>query len=220
MRAAGHHVLYVSDNASSHQNKEYSNIKFLMLPPNFTSVMQPLDQGIIMSVKRRYKKKLAERYLVSVENNKDANVLLKQLDIVAATNMVHHAWKETPKSIIENCFRKAFFKHYSVDPEPVPEEEPVAPAPDVWNKVQRWMGDMQFDEFAAIEPEASTTEPLTDANIVDLVHTENDAPEQESDDEEEEMPPTKIIKNASEFLAIIDQTESILKEKWPSCRTC
>ena len=211
MRAAGRHVLYVCDNASSHQNKEYPNIKFLMLPPNSTSVIQPLDQGIIMSVKRRYKKKLAERYLVSVENNKDANALLKQLDIVAATNMVNNAWKETPSSIIENCFRKAGFKHFSVDPEPVPEEPPVAPAPDVWNKVQRWMGDMQFDEFAAMEPEAATTQPMTDEEIVDLVCTENDAQEQESEDEEEEMPPAKVIKNASEFLAIIDQQKAFLK---------
>ena len=124
MRAAGHHVLHACDNASRHQNKEYSNIKFLMLPPNSTSVIQPLDQVIIMSVKRRYKKKLAE----SVENNKDANALLKQLDIVAATNMVHNAWKETPSSIIQNCFRKAGFKHFSVDPEPVPEEPPHCPS--------------------------------------------------------------------------------------------
>ena len=62
-----------------------------MLSPNAISVVQPLDQGIIWSVKRRYKKKLAERYLVSVENNKDANTLLKQLDIVVATNMVANA---------------------------------------------------------------------------------------------------------------------------------
>ena len=169
-----------------------------MLPPHSTSVIQPLDQGIIMSVKRRYKK-LAERYLVSVENNKDANALLKQLDIVAATNMVHHAWKETPSSIIQNCFHKAGFKHFSVDPEPVPEEPPVAPAPEVWNKVQRWMGDMQFDEFAAMEPEAATTQMMTDEEIVDLVHTENDAQEQESEDEEEETPPVKSINNAMNF---------------------
>ena len=39
-----------------------------MLPPNATSIMQPLDQGIILSAKRRYKKKLAERYLACVEN--------------------------------------------------------------------------------------------------------------------------------------------------------
>ena len=69
----------------------YSLVKFLMLPPNATSVVQPLSQGIIRSVKRRYKNKLAERYLVSVENNKDANTLLKQLDIVVATNMVANA---------------------------------------------------------------------------------------------------------------------------------
>ena len=40
--------------------KSIPNVKFLMLPPNATSVVQPLDQGIIWSVKRRYKKKVAE----------------------------------------------------------------------------------------------------------------------------------------------------------------
>ena len=104
MRAAGHHVLYVCDNASSHQVKEYLHIKFLMLPPNSTSILQPLDQGIILSVKSRYKKKLVERYLMSVENNTNANALLKQLDIVAVTNMVHHSWNETTSMIIQNCF--------------------------------------------------------------------------------------------------------------------
>ena len=55
MRKAGHHVLYVCDNVSSHQVRECSHIKFLMLPPNATLIIQPLDQGIIHSVKRRYK---------------------------------------------------------------------------------------------------------------------------------------------------------------------
>ena len=73
MRLSNRHILYVCDNASSHQVREYSHIKFLMLPPNATLIMQPLDQGIILSAKRRYKKKLAERYLACVENNKDAN---------------------------------------------------------------------------------------------------------------------------------------------------
>ena len=141
-----------------------------MLPPNATLIEQPLDQGIIHSVKRRYKKKLAERYLVSVENNRDANTILKQLDIVAATNMVYNAWQESSSTIIQNCFHKAEFKHHTVDPDPAHEEPPVAlPAPDVWNKVQRWMGDVQFDDFAASEPEAPTTQPLTDEKIINLV---------------------------------------------------
>ena len=52
MRLSNRHILYVCDNASSHQVREYSHIKFLMLPPNATSIMQPLDQGIILSQQR------------------------------------------------------------------------------------------------------------------------------------------------------------------------
>ena len=65
---------------------------------------------------------------MSVENNKDENTLLKQLDIVVATNMVANAWKETNSTIIQNCFCKAGFKHHAVDPDPVPEEALVTPA--------------------------------------------------------------------------------------------
>ena len=147
-----------------------------MLPPNATSIMQPLDQGIILSAKRRYKKKLAERYLACFENNKDANSLLKALDIVQATNMIAASWRETSSTIIQNCFPKAGFKHNAVDLASKTEEDPLpAPAPDVWNRVQRWLGDLQFDEFVASKPEAATAQPMSDQDIVNIVLTENDA---------------------------------------------
>ena len=211
MRLSNHHILYVCDNASSHQVREYSHIKFLMLPPNATSIMQPLDQGINLSAKRRYKKKLAERYLACVENNKDANSLLKALDIVQATNMIAASWRETSSTIIQNCFRKAGFKHHAVDPAP-PEEEPLpALAPDVWNRVQRWLGDVQFDEFAASEPEAATAQPMSDQDIVHLVLTENDVQEKSDDESEEDIPSAGAIKTSFEFLAMIDQQKAFLK---------
>ena len=211
MRLSNRHILYVCDNASSHQVREYSHIKFLMLPPNATSIMQPLDQGIILSAKRRYKKKLAERYLACVENNKDANSLLKALDIVQATNMIAASWRETSSTIIQNCFRKAGFKHHAVDPVSEIQEDPLpAPAPDVWTRVQRWLGDVQFDEFVASEPEAAAAQPMSDQDIVDLVRTENDAQE-ESDDESEEEIPASAIKTSLEFLAMIDQQKAFLK---------
>ena len=211
MRLSNRHILYVCDNASSHQVREYSHIKFLMLPPNATSIMQPLDQGIILSAKRRYKKKLAERYLACVENNKDANSLLKALDIVQATNMIAASWRETSSTIIQNCFRKAGFKHHAVDPAPETEDPLPAPAPDVWNRVQRWLGDVQFDEFAANEPEAGTAQPMSDQDIVNIVLTENDAQEESDDESEEEIPSASAIKTSVEFLAMIDQQKAFLK---------
>ena len=212
MRLSNRHILYVCDNASSHQVRDYSHIKFLMLPPNATSIMQPLDQGIILSAKRRYKKKLAERYLVCVENNKDANSLLKALDIVQATNMIAASWRETSSSIIQNCFCKAGFKHHAVDPASEIQEDPLPTlAPDVWNRVQRWLGDVKFDEFAASEPEAGTAQPMSDQDIVNIVLTENDVQDESDDESEEEIPSASAIKTSVEFLAMIDQQKAFLK---------
>ena len=212
MRLSNCHILYVCDNASSHQVRDYSHIKFLMLPPNATSIMQPLDQGIILSAKRRYKKKLAERYLACVENNKDANSLLKALDIVQATNMIAASWRETSSTIIQNCFHKAGFKHHAVDPASEIQEDPLpAPAPDVWNRVQRWLGDVQFDEFAASEPEAGTAQPMSDQDIVNIVLTEKDVQDESDDESEEEIPSASAIKTSVEFLAMIDQQKAFLK---------
>ena len=56
------------------------------------------------------------------------------------------------------------------------------------------------------EPEAPTTQPMTDEEIVDLVHAENDAPQEESEGEEDKIPCAKLIKSTTEFLAIINQS--------------
>ena len=75
----------------------------------------------------------------------------------------------------------------------------------------KWLGDVQFDEFAASEPEASTAQPMSDQDIVDLVRTKND-PQDKSDDEcEEEIPSASAIKTSVEFLAMIDQQKAFLK---------
>ena len=137
--------------------------------------------------------------------------LLKQLDIVVATNMVVNAWKETNSTIIQNCFCKAGFKHHDDDPDPVPKEPPVAQALDVWNKVERWMGDVQFDDLVASEPEAPATQPMMDEEIINFVHTENDAPQEESENEEDERPHAKLIKSTNEFLTIINQQKAFMK---------
>ena len=43
--------------------------------------------------------KLAERYLTCIENNKDANSLLKALHIVQASNMTAASWREASLSL-------------------------------------------------------------------------------------------------------------------------
>ena len=126
--------------------------------------------------------------------------------------MIAASWRETSSTIIQNCFRKAGFKHHAVDPASEIQEDPLpTPAPDVWNRVQRWLGDVQFDEFAASEPEAGTAQPMSDQDIVNIVLTENDVQEESDDESEEEIPSASAIKTSVEFLAIIDQQKAFLK---------
>ena len=57
LRCSNHHILYVCDNT------RFQGVLSHQVPPatpHVTSIMQPLEQEIILSAKRRYKKELAE----------------------------------------------------------------------------------------------------------------------------------------------------------------
>ena len=48
------HLVLLIDNAPSHKQVKLDNVLILFLPPNTTSVLQPLDAGIIRSFKPKY----------------------------------------------------------------------------------------------------------------------------------------------------------------------
>lgn len=65
-------ILLVMDNCSSHPKHldeiKYKNLNILYLPPNTTSLYQPLDQGIIQSLKTRYKTMILRECMEIIEN--------------------------------------------------------------------------------------------------------------------------------------------------------
>lgn len=51
-------VLFFIDNCSSHKIENYSNISLILLPPNTTAILQPMDAGMIHSIKSRFRTKI------------------------------------------------------------------------------------------------------------------------------------------------------------------
>ena len=69
-------VLFV-DQASSHVLQDLSNIRIQFLPPNTTTKLQSMDQGVIRSLKCHYRSRLTERYLAGIAEGQSTQQLAK-----------------------------------------------------------------------------------------------------------------------------------------------
>ena len=70
-RAQSRKVALLIDNCPAHPEiKNLTNIKLIFLPPNTTSVLQPMDQGVTRSLKAHYQKKVVRLCIKEVESNK------------------------------------------------------------------------------------------------------------------------------------------------------
>ena len=76
-------------------------IDLIFLPP--TSVTQPMDQGVIQSLKAKYPAKVIRKYINAMESDKE----LPKITILDAVAMLKQSWCELPDITIINCFKKA-----------------------------------------------------------------------------------------------------------------
>ncbi|CAG8760436.1 17965_t:CDS:2, partial [Acaulospora morrowiae] len=98
-------------NASSHQLaeseiEELSNIKLYFLPPNTTSHLQPIDQGIISSFKVHYRKLLCEDRIRAFDEHHKLNIEIPKLNILNAINWTAQAWNSVTNDTIYHCWQK------------------------------------------------------------------------------------------------------------------
>ncbi|GFW63444.1 tigger transposable element-derived protein 1 [Trichonephila clavipes] len=79
-------VLLIVDNAASHPQLEHPNVQLVLLPPNTTSLIQPLDQGIFVTFKKYYIKTTYKFILNRLENECNFKCLLEKLWPTCMTN--------------------------------------------------------------------------------------------------------------------------------------
>lgn len=132
----GKKILALVDNFSGHKIENLSNIELMFLPENTTSVLQPLDLGVISSFKRKYKKYLSYYIFESYQSNKTiADDIVKRVNIFIATNWIVKAWANTSKECIVNCWKKSKLKKSETCTEIVLYDQ-ITPASTVKNAIQ------------------------------------------------------------------------------------
>ena len=97
-------VALIIDNCPAHPT--INNLKskeLIFLPPNTMSKLQPMDQGVIRSLKAYDKALSLQRLVVAIDKGKDLPVF----SIFAAMKMLDLARQNVKSSTIVNCFAKA-----------------------------------------------------------------------------------------------------------------
>ena len=105
-------ILLLLDNAPAHPSTETlqsadGKVTTMFLPPNTTSILQPMDQGVLEALKRQYKKNLLHHIIL--EN--DASSLsipdiLKQLSIRDAVYWSAQAWDDASPLSLAKSWKK------------------------------------------------------------------------------------------------------------------
>lgn len=104
-------VLLLLDNAPSHPSRESlqssdGKIKVMFLPPNTTSILQPMDQGVLEPCKRRYKRKLL-RHIILENDSEDKSVpdILKAITMKDVVYWLAAAWQEASNDSLRKAWR-------------------------------------------------------------------------------------------------------------------
>ncbi|XP_054722544.1 uncharacterized protein LOC129232425 [Uloborus diversus] len=149
---------YSPDNAD-----EADFVRAEYFPPNCTSVLQPLDQGIIRAVKARYRSLLLRHIPLGIENDSGRKPNVKE-----AIEMIAGSWNEISENTIVNCWRHA--QLCEGDENSV--EADQSNLKDLWSTVKARTSvpdDVRLDDFITADDGLMTCAEITDQEIINSI---------------------------------------------------
>ena len=198
-------VALIIDNCPAHPIIEnLSHLKLVFLPPNTTSVTQPMNQGVIRCLKAHYKKRLVKLILRSLDSNKP----LPKVSLLTTLQLLVSAWNEVSQTTIVNWFNEAKISEKDQTIAISDEDDPFKeidknPKELQEKKTSLVQENMTAEDFATANDVVITApSTLTDEEILqEATQTEKDEVEDiEDDDEELVAPSTRDVENSFEKL--------------------
>ncbi|XP_063587857.1 tigger transposable element-derived protein 4-like [Penaeus indicus] len=149
-----------------------SNVK-VIFSPNTTSKLQPMDQGVIKTVKAVYRKLLWKALLLKLEDCDSVTEIIREVSVLDAVNWIYAAWQQLPPVTIEKCFRKAGFTIDMDSDEGEDDDDddlPLSELADLIKRASTQLGPkpvLDAEEFVDADDLLQTCETLNDPNWKD-----------------------------------------------------
>lgn len=200
------------DNCTAHEElkTDDGNIVIVPLPPNVTSVLQPMDQSPIRVTKMKYRKLLLAS--VVAKENKPIDESLKEHTIRDAIVMLKDAWADIPNSLLH----RAFSKIRDWDKDEYSEEDLVPlsalrASPEYYtqllNEVQTLLNEIApGDEIASSEIEEWNIDTTDNVELEDAECSDSDG---EAATDVIKVTHTEAIENVNKLIEWCAQNEAI-----------
>ena len=179
-------AILLMDNAPSHPSADSlvhetddGCIRALFMPPNVTSLIQPMDQGVLENLKRRYKRDLLRKLLLDAEEFGSYTAFAKSLTVKDAVYMCAKAWREIREESLARAWLKLLPDAHSVDED---EEEPVQHTEE---GQQLALTAEEEEEWLNADRDEAGHPMLTDQEIINQVSETADMDSDDGDDEED-----------------------------------
>ncbi|XP_067120126.1 tigger transposable element-derived protein 1-like [Centruroides vittatus] len=206
-------VLLILDNVPSHPiDLNHPNVEIAFLPRNTTSLLQPLDQGIIVTFKSYYIRKSFELILEKIDST-DITVseVWKQFSILNCVEIIGSSLKEMRQSTL-NASWKALL------PKMISQENVVEPIQHEYNNIVSLAHAIEGDGFTEITVddilELVTENEINEADLV-TVTSETLPIEDNSEDFFNEETKNFTLKGIGKCLNMAKQMESYFLENDP-----
>ena len=188
-------------------------IQLSFLPPNTTAVTQPMDQGVIRSLKGKYRSRLIKLIIKAIDSNKN----IPKINVLDAMKLLTLSWEDVTENTVQNCFAKA---RISNDDQLRAQNDLDDPFIELRSSIEEllknfsernseeFLDDISPEEFTNLDDSVVTAEPvLTDELIIEMVRKGEDEDVESDDDDESanadvsiEKPGTVEVRNAVESL--------------------
>ena len=206
----GRKIALIIDNCPAHPHIDgLQAIELFFLPPNTTSRLQPMDQGVIRSLKAHYRKMAAQRIIDAIDQGKT----LPKISILQAMKQLVQAWDAVTAQTIVNCFAKSgFTEQLNYDIEDDPFSDLMSTVDELRSKDSSQVpADVTPETIVSVDDDAIATQPyMSDQEIVDqilcvetpeiIVDEDDDDDVENVNDVEEEKPSSASVRAAMDTI--------------------
>jgi hypothetical protein len=84
-------------------------VKIAWFPANATSVLQPMDMGVIYTFISHYRQFLFQSLILNIEEADSSYALARSVSVLDAVNWIRLAVKKIRAETVKNCFAAAGF---------------------------------------------------------------------------------------------------------------